>query len=958
MASALLTPTTNSRRKTCYALAAAFAIRLALSSLKAHEPYTEPGEYYSNSDHGCTYELTLQREYTWVWDEGYKAYLERKKYDSTEKWTGSHGYFRLSTIYVSNDRSSCGGTGAGCSTPTLDAWLEELLQNGTDLYGGVNKFQIYNGSAERRVPDLTIPGVANHVNWSWVRFHNTVIRGRDQYMGVGGCWRHSWQYELLDKPKPKKIPGGVQKYAFVTPSGDTQEFLPTGKPGEYAVATPAKVILVPTDKGYNVVNQDKTTYKFVRTGQSEFKDRQNFRLDEYVDSHGLATKLEYNDLGLLTKVTEPAGHWYALSYEQIAYDLPAWRRFGFIEKEPAKGEWVEIEIPAELRETEFRYLWISGRAGKMGAPASLAVAGIEFYAPGSDKPLSGHATGTGENPEAAYDHSAETIFAGENPRENFCVLDLGKDHKSRIAKVRVLAAPGQEHALVGASLAGLVPKSKTCNVIKKVVSDFGHEVVYNYELLTNPITQRQYPVLAGVDYGEGIKANYRYIQQSPNATPVLALADDPMYPEMAKKIKYTYQNKMEVEDTGVIYQEIDPETGVIYATYERDPSKPEYRAVRYVDGKTDKYIIPENTFGRPIEHTDAAGRVSRLTYADNGKGVLTETVKGNGVKVTLAYDKSGKVASYTSSDGRKFHYKRDEAGRALELVNGSGRKGQDEWSPEGYLLARKPLEGGEYRYECDRFGRVKKYTDNKGIVYNNEYDDRGLLVKSGNDEGGYFKFEYDRYGQQIAVVTPDGKIRRTERNSRGLATKVVDTDGKWTAWEYDAYGRMISEKTSDGKKQKLVYDGLSRLVERVDGDGKKTTYEYGSLTANCAQCGVAQQPTRIVSPDGIVTKFTYDIDNRVVQRVERAGSPDEQVYTMTYDTLGNMTTVADGRGRTTRYTYDDVGRRVSTTKPSGETIILNYDEKGEAQEVRPDEIKNNKRAEIIQSTASETSERG
>ena len=122
----------------------------------------------------------------------------------------------------------------------------------------------------------------------------------------------------------------------------------------------------------------------------------------------------------------------------------------------------------------------------------------------------------------------------------------------------------------------------------------------------------------------------------------------------------------------------------------------------------------------------------------------------------------------------------------------------------------------------------------------------------------------------------------------------------------------------------------------ADPLGRTTTYEYGRAPG-CNSCSYANTLTRITSPAGRVTTFSYDAGGLRTCQTVGAGTADAATTTYTYDAAKNLISVTDPRGKIWRYTYDDQHRKLSATDPSGNETRWAYDEHGnKLTETRPD----------------------
>ncbi|MGQ0595502.1 MAG: hypothetical protein ACT4QB_23540, partial [Gammaproteobacteria bacterium] len=80
--------------------------------------------------------------------------------------------------------------------------------------------------------------------------------------------------------------------------------------------------------------------------------------------------------------------------------------------------------------------------------------------------------------------------------------------------------------------------------------------------------------------------------------------------------------------------------------------------------------------------------------------------------------------------------------------------------------------------------------------------------------------------------------------------------------------------------------------------------------------------SEVRAPNGVLTRFTYD----VLGRVQSETSPDRGGITYSYDLADNLTRMSDARGITVLYTYDALDRITSMRFPDpGEDVTYTYD---------------------------------
>ncbi len=182
----------------------------------------------------------------------------------------------------------------------------------------------------------------------------------------------------------------------------------------------------------------------------------------------------------------------------------------------------------------------------------------------------------------------------------------------------------------------------------------------------------------------------------------------------------------------------------------------------------------------------------------------------------------------------------------------------------------------------------------------------------------------------------------TGANGKGRRSAMTDLAGTET-YAYDALGRPTSvTRTIDGAAYTALttYNALGRVATLAYPDGEVVTYGYtaGALASVVgAQAYVtamaydaAGHPTEVHSGDGTVTQYGYDPRTQRLQSLVTTGSGGGlQDLDYTYDNVGNVTHIVDGRnpGNSQTFQYDALDRLTSATGAYG-TQSYTYDALG------------------------------
>lgn len=753
---------------------------------------------------------------------------------------------------------------------------------------GENPFNVYDGNARREVKELELPGTSR-AHFNWTRFHNTVPRLGQAALGQGGSWRHSWQFELTLLPARN---GHRASCDFISPAGMRRNFVHADD-GKWRPAARFPERLEEVTDGFDLITGSGVRLHFVAVA-GDGPEGRRYEMRILTDSHGLETRLDYDDLGNVTKVTDPAGRFFEVTYRDIPQQKRFERKLAWLDSvAPGADGWVEVVVPAWFAQHQaFRYLRCVTSEG-----VAADVAEAQYFAPGASQPLTG-----------------AMIDAGTT-------LDLGVARN--IARVRVRPKPSA--SLVGVTVSGLDARPASARVLMGVRASDGRRVDYAYETVKDPAFSFEYPALTQARYGDGTTARYRYRHTATAAQPLLVEADDPRYDGRAKRIQYAYRQD-QARGLGFIHHEINPATGGVYASLELDPSNPDKRIVHYSDLRSVSYLTPEATNGRPTERVDALGRKTRFEYGDAGR--LRTRIDHAGRRTEFSYDEHGLVRFEQREARVENQIFRDSTGRKKSSTDRYGRVTAYERNAFGRVTRFTGPDGGVREFSYDTLGHLITFKQRDGGLHVFAYNERGLKTSWTDQKGNVTRYGYDTQDRRISVTDPIGRVTRREVDERGQTTKVIHPDGTTEAFTYDDYGRTTASTNRLGRTTKFSYDELGRKVREEDAIGHVTTFDYTELPQGCGSCTLVDQPSRVVGPDGVVTSLLYDAEGRLLARTVATGTAAEATTLYAYDNDDNLVSQTDPLGAVTRFTYDDEHHRLTATDPLGRVTHWAYDGHG------------------------------
>lgn len=305
-------------------------------------------------------------------------------------------------------------------------------------------------------------------------------------------------------------------------------------------------------------------------------------------------------------------------------------------------------------------------------------------------------------------------------------------------------------------------------------------------------------------------------------------------------------------------------------------------------------------------------------YVDEATGNLV--TGSGGLNNSKIYDH---VRSMTDVSGRKLEFYYTGKGLMGRMIDGAGAT-----DASGASIAKT----FKFTYDADqgnKNAKLTRITDPRGnetelsYFYPSEGDDpkdhwATQTITDRND--GVTTFDY-------APHTTTGWWNSTVTDAENHATKYVS----------DAAGRPRSVTNAKNETVSLTWDGDNNVRTLTEANGAVTAYCYDPKTGyplwqrdaeqNAARGGapVASEcvpgETAEQAPPGAQVMEYRTWQTGYVAQIAKTTSPEGRKNQFTYDSLGNLLTVTDGKGiatttagdYTTSYTYDTYGQLLTAT---------------------------------------------
>ena len=394
---------------------------------------------------------------------------------------------------------------------------------------------------------------------------------------------------------------------------------------------------------------------------------------------------------------------------------------------------------------------------------------------------------------------------------------------------------------------------------------------------------------------------------------------------------------------------------VLQQTYDPDNERQQWYLIEVNANLTQDYhIVTESEYtdnGNYLAFSkDSLGNETQYV-TDLNTGNTQKVITPDGEETTYGYDASGLHQTSVNTDGHQVNYTyyRD----LLTSISVNGRQ--------------------TYNFTYDSLNRTDQIFVGSAVSTNMlvdyDYNLRSQLERMIYGNGNIVNYSYDTLGrlENVWYNNNTSKTISTVYNERGMVGLIKDAlvDTR-TRFEYDLAGRVVrlrrtlgAATDSDALFAEVAYDyedSTNRLLQQrvtlaagIDGPYSYTTgYTYGNFADG-------ESPNRVygVTYNGTTElEYTYDDLGRLLTRTLSGADLQTQYYyqprpgsiqgtsplvylvsengvntSYAYDAMGNITEVADSRGRVNTYAYDDLNQLVSANL-LGNSYTYTYDDNG------------------------------
>jgi RHS repeat-associated protein len=326
--------------------------------------------------------------------------------------------------------------------------------------------------------------------------------------------------------------------------------------------------------------------------------------------------------------------------------------------------------------------------------------------------------------------------------------------------------------------------------------------------------------------------------------------------------------------------------------------------------------------GRKERETNASGNVTIIAYDDHGN-LLSATALGfpvagtNTVMFSNEYDLLDRLLTATDARGNTTAYTYN----AFDKVRAVTLPGD----------ANIPAHTTTHRYDTP--GRLVHSIDtlNKEILIIYDHQDRVRSKterKSDGSESITLTWKYDKNGNPTEEKDGNGTVFThvyDKANRRETSSYIVNGVAKTTTSGYDKAGNLLTTTDWLGNVWRTEYDPLSRAIRIFDP--YSTTVPIETLKYNLD--GNQVESIYLNAEGHSRTKiFAYDKNGRLLSTVIPYSASVSITESQTYDNLGNVNTMTDGRGVVTAHEYNRFGWLINVRTNGILVATYTYDNKG------------------------------
>ena len=326
-------------------------------------------------------------------------------------------------------------------------------------------------------------------------------------------------------------------------------------------------------------------------------------------------------------------------------------------------------------------------------------------------------------------------------------------------------------------------------------------------------------------------------------------------------------------------------------------------------------------------HTDERGLTTTNAYDALNRLTSLSDPRGN---VSYTYDKLDLI-QVVDRLGFTNRYVYDAVRRLTAQTNALGRFTLYNYCTCGALDSMRDAAGNYTYYFYDNAGRMTNAVYADGYSITNLFNPLGEITNSIDSSGYSISNWFNNQGLRYAVSAVSGNQTFIDFDDEDRATNVINTEGVSVAMTYDNLGRLRTRTYFDGHED-FGYSaaGLIAYTNQIgmtnffvyDAAGRKTFETNANSELIRYTNNAAGDLLSLTDGKGQTTRWNYDQYGRVTNKLDQAAT---EILRYKYDADNRLTNRWSAAVGDTYYSYDAVGNLTNIDYPSSSDVAFAYD---------------------------------
>jgi len=339
-----------------------------------------------------------------------------------------------------------------------------------------------------------------------------------------------------------------------------------------------------------------------------------------------------------------------------------------------------------------------------------------------------------------------------------------------------------------------------------------------------------------------------------------------------------------------------------------------------------------NPRGQVLTITNAKSEVTTFTYDTDGYLINVDgPLSGTGDSLTVTYDGFGRIATLTDGEGYELALDYDAMDRPTLVTFPDNTTEQTVYTRLD-VAAVKDRAGKITRLWHNSFRQLVAQMDPLGRMTSFAYCRCGDVRSITDAMGRITRWTNDVQGRKTSKIYPDGRTEIYTYDLSSRLSSITDALGQVKTFRYQVDDALdtISYSNEVHPTSNVAYTWdvyYPRLITRVDGGGT-TTFSYHPISST-PDVGAG----RLASVDGPLANdtVTYEYDE-LGRMVERSINGSANEASVIYDAAGRITDITNVLGNFDLSYVGSTGRLDTVTTPNG--LVTTFDYFGNAQDRR------------------------